>query len=216
MPIEGGAGAALARERRACTTRTPAASDVTAHGRGKRAPALNEPDRRWEGGKWRRRFCGWAAPVSSDSPAKTVGPYCHPKTGPPRGGPRSTPGGSRVRPHPVLLRTRPARSSTKPRGCSTASRSVPRANHPPNHTISESQGESQGQRFSPLRSSEACHAGGGGIEPRRPAKLKPLMSHRKAAFVFLASRLEKLQTRRKPRIWRSKIRTRRVADRPMM
>lgn len=38
-----GAGAALARERRARTIRTPAASDVTAQGRGKRAAATNEP-----------------------------------------------------------------------------------------------------------------------------------------------------------------------------
>lgn len=81
-----GAGAALARERRACTLRTPAASDVTAHGRGKRTRTGEQTDRRWEGGKWRRCFCGWAASLSSDRSAKTVTP---------RGGARSTPGGAR-------------------------------------------------------------------------------------------------------------------------
>lgn len=39
----GGAGAAVACEERACTIRTPAASDVTAHGWRKRATATSEP-----------------------------------------------------------------------------------------------------------------------------------------------------------------------------
>jgi hypothetical protein len=81
----GGAGAAFAREERAHTIRAPAASDVTAHGPGETCGRDEENHRRWEGGKWRRRFCGWAAPLSSDRSAKTVTP---------RGGPRSTPGGS--------------------------------------------------------------------------------------------------------------------------
>ncbi|MEO8378333.1 MAG: hypothetical protein ABI779_01595 [Acidobacteriota bacterium] len=56
------AGAAVARAARGAARRTPAATDVTARGMGNvQSRKANRQAR--EGVQWRRRFCGWAAPI---------------------------------------------------------------------------------------------------------------------------------------------------------